>query len=937
MADTGRAGLRSAPRGTTAPPPERSTHAPSPAGPRSAPRPIPPTTTSSPRPNPPSGRRRWASAGSRTVALPVTPPTADPAQAADPGAPATPATPGAAVGPPSGGAPTTGRAPTLGGGFRAVAPPTGHTPADHAPGGAPTTGRAPTASPAGGFRTVAPPTGRTDVDNPGPGAPATGGMPTESPAGGFPAAAGGQAPATAPSTGPTPAAPDGVDGPTASTRTLLSPRMRSAHRSGVGWWHPPKARPRVDGARHRAAEGERSGRTTRRRRIRLVLLGLAASAFLGPVLAFAVGYVRLPRPHAGRRGEQPGRAALLRQRRPAHPPRPRAGQPHEGADPGRAGARARGRARRRGPQLLLEPRLRPDRHRARRVEPVRGGDGGGSTITQQYVKNTLVGDEPSLWRKYKELIVSVKVSQENTKDQILGDYLNAHLLRPRRLRHPGGEPGLLRQERAGPHGRRGRRARRRDPVAVALGPGREPRPRRGALELRPRRHGRPGLAHPARARGANASRPPSPAPRNAAACPRAPTGTSSRRCIAELADLGITEQDVAAARACASPRRSTRPGSARPSTPCGRDRRASPTNLRSATVSIDPQTGGILAYYGGDNGVGPGLRARREAGGLHVQALRRARRAAAGPADRISAPSSRASRCPATCATSTAPTARTASLKQAMTLSNNVVFNSPRRTRSAAQAVAAAARPAGHQPAAERPERAASRWATRRSTAVDLASAYATIAAGACATAAPRACVVTTAGRGPLHQSATAGERRFDRLASRATSPRRCSTSPRTTTSACTAGAGGGEDRHGPVARRGPEQRRVDGGVHPVRRRRPCGWAPTATSRSARRPAARSPGKDLPGDAWHDVHGRRHRGPSHGRVRPVPGRSARRLRTCRPTSIRASRRPPRPRPLAQRGRDAGPSEQPAPTRHPDGTARRRTLGLHVVGALRLVS
>ena len=223
-------------------------------------------------------------------------------------------------------------------------------------------GRVPTTAPP-------PPTGRTDVDNPGPGAPATGGMPTESPAGGFPAAARGQAPATAPSTGPTPAAPDGVDGPTASTRTLLSPRMRSAHRSGVGWWHPPKARPRVDGARHRAAEGERSGRTTRRRRIRLVLLGLAATASARPGAGLRRRVRRLPRPHAGRRGEQPGRAALLRRRRPAHPARARAGQPHEGADPGRAGARARGRARRRGPQLLLEPRLRPDRHRARRVEP----------------------------------------------------------------------------------------------------------------------------------------------------------------------------------------------------------------------------------------------------------------------------------------------------------------------------------------------------------------------------------------------------------------------------------------------------------------------------------------------------------------------------------------------------------------------------------------
>jgi len=328
--------------------------------------------------------------GSRTVALPVTPPIADPAQAADPGAPATP---GAAAGPPSGGAPTTGRAPT--------------------------------ASPAGGLRAVAPPTGRTDVDHPAPGAPASGGMPTESPAGGFPAAAGGQAPATAPSTGPTPAAPDGVDGPTAATRTLLSPRMRSAHRSGVGWWHPPKARPRVDGARHRAAEGERSGRTTRRCRIRLVLLGLAASAFLGPVLAFAVGYVVFPVPTPDDVvnnqvallsyadgdpltrlvPEQGNRTKVPIQSVPAHVRE--------------AVLAAEDRS------FYSNPGFDPIGIARAAWNQIRGGDGGGSTITQQYVKNTLVGDAPSLWRKYKELIVSVKVSQENTKDQILGDYLNA--------------------------------------------------------------------------------------------------------------------------------------------------------------------------------------------------------------------------------------------------------------------------------------------------------------------------------------------------------------------------------------------------------------------------------------------------------------------------------------------------------------------------------
>ena len=56
---------------------------------------------------------------------------------------------------------------------------------------------------------------------------------------------------------------------------------------------------------------------------------------------------------------------------------------------------------------------------------LRGGVGGGSTITQQYVKNTLVGDEATLWRKYREMVVAVKISQERSKDEILGDYLNA--------------------------------------------------------------------------------------------------------------------------------------------------------------------------------------------------------------------------------------------------------------------------------------------------------------------------------------------------------------------------------------------------------------------------------------------------------------------------------------------------------------------------------
>ncbi|MEM7189298.1 MAG: transglycosylase domain-containing protein, partial [Pseudomonadota bacterium] len=49
---------------------------------------------------------------------------------------------------------------------------------------------------------------------------------------------------------------------------------------------------------------------------------------------------------------------------------------------------------------------------------------GASTITQQVMKNFLVGDERSMERKIKEGILAVRVEQTFTKDQILELYLN---------------------------------------------------------------------------------------------------------------------------------------------------------------------------------------------------------------------------------------------------------------------------------------------------------------------------------------------------------------------------------------------------------------------------------------------------------------------------------------------------------------------------------
>lgn len=49
---------------------------------------------------------------------------------------------------------------------------------------------------------------------------------------------------------------------------------------------------------------------------------------------------------------------------------------------------------------------------------------GGSTITQQYIKNAYVSNEPSVNRKLKEAIYSYQLEQKWPKDKILGEYLN---------------------------------------------------------------------------------------------------------------------------------------------------------------------------------------------------------------------------------------------------------------------------------------------------------------------------------------------------------------------------------------------------------------------------------------------------------------------------------------------------------------------------------
>ncbi|MEU9468012.1 transglycosylase domain-containing protein [Streptomyces avermitilis] len=53
-----------------------------------------------------------------------------------------------------------------------------------------------------------------------------------------------------------------------------------------------------------------------------------------------------------------------------------------------------------------------------------GARQGGSTITQQYVKNALLSPEQSLSRKAREALIAVKLDRTRSKDSILEGYLN---------------------------------------------------------------------------------------------------------------------------------------------------------------------------------------------------------------------------------------------------------------------------------------------------------------------------------------------------------------------------------------------------------------------------------------------------------------------------------------------------------------------------------
>ncbi|WP_312858472.1 transglycosylase domain-containing protein, partial [Pseudonocardia pini] len=395
---------------------------------------------------------------------------------------------------------------------------------------------------------------------------------------------------------------------------------------------------------------------------------------------------------------------------------------------------------------------------------VQGGAGGGSTITQQYVKNALVGDQVSLWRKYKELIVSLKVSQQKSKDEILTDYLNtiyfgrgAYGIQSAAQAYFAKDVGQL------------------TPAEGALLAGVIQSPSRWDPAIDPQKavqrwdfvmDGMVGQGWLSPADRAAATFPPTQQRKVGSSGSLADNrGHVVNAVKAELDSLGISDQEMAQAGLTVTttidPTRQEKAVDAAQEALDGQ-----PENLRSSVVAIDPRTGGVTAYYGGDNGVGLDYaRVSKQPGSTFkpfvvLAALMHDPPIGLGTvfdgSEQTGLRNAEGADCPR------------CDVKQAMTLSNNVVFTTLAAKVGPAN-VAAAARAAGITSPLDDPD-ARLALGNKEVTPVELASAYATIAAGG-VWHAPHfiSKVVTSDGRVLYEAPDSRGERRFSARVARNT------------------------------------------------------------------------------------------------------------------------------------------------------------------------
>ncbi|WP_405159939.1 transglycosylase domain-containing protein [Nocardia sp. NBC_01499] len=229
--------------------------------------------------------------------------------------------------------------------------------------------------------------------------------------------------------------------------------------------------------------------------------------------------------------------------------------------------------------------------------------GGGSTITQQYVKNALVGDERSLTRKMHELVISAKMARQWSKDEILAAYLNtiyfgrgaygidaaakAYFEKPVTELTPA-EGAVLAATIQQPSGLdpeknpEGAKTRWNYVLDGMVAGGNLPAAERQGLQY-------PRVAPVSTTKDKTLD--------------NGPEGLIKTQVLKELSAEGISEQQMNTAGLSITT--TIDPKAQKAAVDAAQKKmQGEPEKLRAAVVSVDPKTGGVRAYYGGEDGQG---------------------------------------------------------------------------------------------------------------------------------------------------------------------------------------------------------------------------------------------------------------------------------------------------------------------------------------------
>ena len=228
--------------------------------------------------------------------------------------------------------------------------------------------------------------------------------------------------------------------------------------------------------------------------------------------------------------------------------------------------------------------------------------GGGSTITQQYVKNALVGDERSYTRKFKELAIATKMSNEWSKDDIMAAYLNT-------IYFGRGAYGIAAASQA--YFNKDVTALTVPEAAVLASSIRSPSFYDPATNIAAAQErwryvldGMVTIGALSPSDEATLKYPKVAAVKDVSgSVTSGPNGLIKTQVLAELNSLGISEQDVQTEGLKITTTIDPQVQRSVVSAANGQ-LEGEPKNIRDAVVSIDPKTGGVKGYFGGNSGQG---------------------------------------------------------------------------------------------------------------------------------------------------------------------------------------------------------------------------------------------------------------------------------------------------------------------------------------------